>query len=56
MSETAPPPKARQEYKIGQRLPMPPKPTLKVFPVRFLADHPAKGPRGIFTNGRGGSR
>ena len=37
--------------KIGDRLPIPPK-KLVIRPKSFV-DDPAKGPRGVFANGRG---
>lgn len=40
------------ELRVGDRVPMPPKPKLKVRPASWV-DSPAKGPRGAFTNGRG---
>lgn len=40
------------ELRKGDREPMPPKPKLQVNPASG-ADSSAKGPRGIFTNGRG---
>lgn len=43
-----------RELRIGDRVPMPPRPKLKVSPTSF-ADSSAKGPRGVFTNGRGKS-
>lgn len=50
MSMTSPPPKARQEYRIGQVVDPVEKPKVVVRPSR-QADSSARGPRGIFTNG-----
>lgn len=36
--------------KIGDRVPCPPKPTLKINPASN-ADSPQRGPRGVFRNG-----
>ena len=41
-----------RQLKVGDRVPMPPKPKLKVKPARWV-DDPARGGRGLFTNGRG---
>jgi hypothetical protein len=51
MSEASPPAKPRAEYKIGDRVPLP-KPKLDVRPEHWIDDK-ARGPRGVFTNGRG---
>jgi hypothetical protein len=40
--------------RVGDTLPLP-KPKLVVKPASF-ADDPAASPRGVFTNGRGGSK
>ncbi len=50
MTETSPPPRPTREYKVGDKVPMV-KETPVVRPKRFV-DSPAKGPRGVFTNGR----
>lgn len=39
-----------RDLKIGDRVPMPPKPRLIVNPASG-ADSPQKGPRGVFRNG-----
>lgn len=40
---------------IGDKVPLPPPERAKVLPSRN-ADDPARGPRRVFTNGRGGAR
>lgn len=40
--------------KVGDRVPMPPRPTIKVRPMSHV-DGPKNGPRGVFRNGRGSS-
>lgn len=44
--------KPASELKVGDVVPLPPKPKLKIKPASWV-DDTAKSPRGVFRNGRG---
>ena len=52
MSLTSPPARPRRDYKIGEAVEPAPKPKIDVRPAHWV-DSAQKGPRGVFTNGRG---